>query len=491
MAQTVAGERYTHTLSLLVVSPASRIAVFFGRSLPATVNGIVVSVWTSRSRRCMFGIHVPAHALAPLALTIAVTAFACVGIGLFNASLGLRWRETAVIGNLLLYMLLIFAGVNVPLSRLPGWMSTLAQGLPVTHGANAARQLIAGAPLGHVAAADRERKRSSARSTSSSGSRRSRCSSSRPGAARRSKSRRRIAESRSLTPPLRFLDSPGDSADATRDERLQGRSRCASGPTAQARRSCSGMRSARAPRVQSSSSSRRGLPRTGSHRSRSTGRVRCVAARRRVRPRVAGDASARNDPRARARPAGADGPLVGRRGRDDARRASPRRGARPGPPRQRPHRLRRPAVRAELARPGDLGVGVARGVHCMARGEPRTVDARAAGRLRRGCLRPRRQGVRLARRGDAPRARRAARPAFTRRGPGSPDVPVLLFLATQPPHVDQNREHLPRFQAAVPHADVRWLDGASHGMIADAGPPLGDQIAEWLATIGDAARTGV
>ena len=46
MAQTVAGERYTHTLYLLVVSPASRIAVFFGRSLPATVNGIVVSIWT-------------------------------------------------------------------------------------------------------------------------------------------------------------------------------------------------------------------------------------------------------------------------------------------------------------------------------------------------------------------------------------------------------------------------------------------------------------
>ena len=48
------------------------------------------------------------------------------------------------------YVLLIFAGVNVPLDRLPGWLSTLAQGLPVTHGANAARQLVAGAPLSHV-----------------------------------------------------------------------------------------------------------------------------------------------------------------------------------------------------------------------------------------------------------------------------------------------------------------------------------------------------
>jgi ABC-2 type transport system permease protein len=150
MAHTVAGERYTQTLSLLVVSPASRIAVFLGRSLPAIVNGVVVSIWTLAIAAVLFGVHVPRHALAPLALTIAVTAFSCVGIGLFNASLGLRWRETAVLGNLLLYVLLIFAGVNVPLDRLPGWMSTLAQGLPVTHGANAARQLIAGAPLAHV-----------------------------------------------------------------------------------------------------------------------------------------------------------------------------------------------------------------------------------------------------------------------------------------------------------------------------------------------------
>lgn len=64
--------------------------------------------------------------------------------------------------------------------------------------------------------------------------------------------------------------------------------------------------------------------------------------------------------------------------------------------------------------------------------------------------------------------------------PALADVPVLLFLATQEPHVHQNREHIARFEAAVPHADVRWVEGASHGLIADVGPPLGDEIAEWL-----------
>jgi ABC-2 type transport system permease protein len=150
MAQTIAGERYTQTLALLVVSPANRVALFLGRSLPATANGIVISVWTFVIASLIFGIAVPAAAIAPLALTIAVSAFSCVGLGLFNASLGLRWRETGVLGNVFLYVLLLFAGINIPLDRLPGWMSTLAQGLPLTHGASAARQLVAGASFAHV-----------------------------------------------------------------------------------------------------------------------------------------------------------------------------------------------------------------------------------------------------------------------------------------------------------------------------------------------------
>ena len=60
------------------------------------------------------------------------------------------------------------------------------------------------------------------------------------------------------------------------------------------------------------------------------------------------------------------------------------------------------------------------------------------------------------------------------------EIPTLLFLGTQPPHVEQNRTHIGRFEAAVPHAEVRWVDGAGHGILADAGPPLGDEIADWL-----------
>lgn len=150
MSQAIAGERYTQTLSLLVASPANRVAVFFGRALPATANGIVVSVWTFAVATTLFGVTIPGAAIGPIALTIAVTAFSCVGIGLLNAALALRWRNTGVVGNLFLYVLLIFAGVNVPLDRLPSWASTMAQGLPVTHGAKAAREAVAGGSFAHV-----------------------------------------------------------------------------------------------------------------------------------------------------------------------------------------------------------------------------------------------------------------------------------------------------------------------------------------------------
>jgi pimeloyl-ACP methyl ester carboxylesterase len=64
------------------------------------------------------------------------------------------------------------------------------------------------------------------------------------------------------------------------------------------------------------------------------------------------------------------------------------------------------------------------------------------------------------------------------------EIPTLLFLATEPPHVYENRKHIARFETAVPHADVRWPEGAGHGILADVGPPLGDAIATWLVEQG-------
>lgn len=151
MSQAITDERYTHTLSLLVVSPASRVTLFLGRAAPSTLNGAVVALFAFTVGAAALDVSVPWSALPLLLVAILVTAFSCTGLGLANASLGLRWRETAVLSNLILYFLLLCAGVNVPLDLLPQWLQTVAQGLPVTHGVEAARGIVAGDPFADVA----------------------------------------------------------------------------------------------------------------------------------------------------------------------------------------------------------------------------------------------------------------------------------------------------------------------------------------------------
>jgi ABC-2 type transport system permease protein len=147
MAQTVDGERFQHTLPVILATPAPRLPLFLGRSLPVIANGICVSVFAFAAGSALLHVHVPAAALASLALVIVVTAFSCTGLGLVNAAIGLRARDTAVSSNLFFGFLLVVCGVNVPLHDLPGWMSTMAQGVPLTHGIEAARKLANGASL--------------------------------------------------------------------------------------------------------------------------------------------------------------------------------------------------------------------------------------------------------------------------------------------------------------------------------------------------------
>ncbi len=150
MSQTISDERYTQTLSMLVVSPANRVALFLGRALPVVANGVVIAVLALIGGALLLRTSIPAASIPGLVVAIGVTSFACTGIGLVNAALGLRWRETAVLSNLILYFLLLFAGVNVPLDLLPSWLQSVAQVLPVTHGVEAARDVVAGESLSDV-----------------------------------------------------------------------------------------------------------------------------------------------------------------------------------------------------------------------------------------------------------------------------------------------------------------------------------------------------
>ena len=150
MANMLGDERWSQTLGILLSSPASRLALFLGRSLPVVLNGALVGAFGFVAGSLLLHVHIPLSAVAPLALVIVVTAVSCTGLGLVNGAIGLRVRESAVSSNILFGLLLVVCGVNVPLSELPGWLEAFGRLLPLTHGIQAARELAAGAGLGEV-----------------------------------------------------------------------------------------------------------------------------------------------------------------------------------------------------------------------------------------------------------------------------------------------------------------------------------------------------
>ena len=64
-------------------------------------------------------------------------------------------------------------------------------------------------------------------------------------------------------------------------------------------------------------------------------------------------------------------------------------------------------------------------------------------------------------------------------------IPTLLLLATVPDEVlTGNEAAAPAFQAAIPHADVRFIDGATHSLISDLRDRFGAMVADWLRQAG-------
>lgn len=151
MGNTIGGERFSQTLGLLLASPARRLPLFLGRSLPVIINGFLCSLLALALGSLILRVDIPTSARPMLVVAVAVSAFACTGLGLAMAALGLRVRSTAVLSNIVMGILLIFCGVNVALSAMPDWMAAVANVLPLTHGIEAARETVAGASAPDVA----------------------------------------------------------------------------------------------------------------------------------------------------------------------------------------------------------------------------------------------------------------------------------------------------------------------------------------------------
>jgi ABC-2 type transport system permease protein len=152
VAMTVGGERWTQTLAPLLATPANRMALFLGRALPLIVNGFVVSAFGFLVGRLLLDFHPPLSSLPGLAVVVLISTASCTGFGLVVGAFGLRLRDVFTFSNPAYFLMLLFCGVNVPVSALPHWMQVVGSGMPLTHGIAAAREIAAGASLGAVSA---------------------------------------------------------------------------------------------------------------------------------------------------------------------------------------------------------------------------------------------------------------------------------------------------------------------------------------------------
>jgi ABC-2 type transport system permease protein len=133
-----------------MASPASRLPLFLGRSLPLIANGIVTSAFAFTVGWLLLDFEMAPAQIPALAVVVAASAFACTSLGLVVGALGLRARDVFFVANLVVFLLLLFCGVNIPLESLPGWMEAVARALPLTHGIEAARAVADGASLAEV-----------------------------------------------------------------------------------------------------------------------------------------------------------------------------------------------------------------------------------------------------------------------------------------------------------------------------------------------------
>ena len=150
MTMAVANERWFGTLGPLLASPANRLAVFLGRGVPVFANGLLVSVFGFGVGAALLHFRPPLHSLPALAFVVCLTTVSCTTFGMVLGSIGLRSKDFFFVANLAYFLMLLFCGVNIPLSVLPGWMSAIGRCLPLTHGIEAARTIAAGGRLAHV-----------------------------------------------------------------------------------------------------------------------------------------------------------------------------------------------------------------------------------------------------------------------------------------------------------------------------------------------------
>ncbi len=135
-------DKWGATLVPLLATPAPRLPLFIGRAMLHIFDGMLSVAISFLFAILLFGVSFAAVDLPALVVVIFLTAFAMTGFGLLIGGFAFYFREPMVFANIFTFILLIFCGVNFPISALPQPLQYVSYIFPLTYGINAGRQTI-------------------------------------------------------------------------------------------------------------------------------------------------------------------------------------------------------------------------------------------------------------------------------------------------------------------------------------------------------------
>jgi ABC-2 type transport system permease protein len=146
-------ERRAGTLPLLVASPSSPLVVLLGRSSHWIPDGVASSLGSLFVAGALFDVPFPwprTLLVVPLVVLVSVTSYF---FATFLGSLVLKAMDARnLVSAGASVAMLALCGVNIPLDAYPEPLRLLAHALPLTHGLEAVRGVLAGDGAGRIAA---------------------------------------------------------------------------------------------------------------------------------------------------------------------------------------------------------------------------------------------------------------------------------------------------------------------------------------------------
>ena len=145
-------ERYTGTLPLLVAAPSRMMWVFLGRSVQWFIDGLATSTIGLVVVASIFDVPISLGELLwvmPLLLLVIVTTY---GLATFLGAIVMRIPDARnLVSNVTTGVVAIVTGANVPVEFFATPVQWFAHIFPVTHGLQAIRETIDGAPWAEIA----------------------------------------------------------------------------------------------------------------------------------------------------------------------------------------------------------------------------------------------------------------------------------------------------------------------------------------------------